>query len=156
MKGRNFKVNLTAFLITNISAHHSMVQNRLGAAVRCVLHQGPLRADGENLHKGRKPDLRCALHRRLLCGRSCLLQMQLSLTQHLLCLAVQRSLRCGEFHPDRTFRCDQMGSIQFALSLRSASTIETRTMQPFASARTYAMRRISPNRPFKHVIIGGL
>jgi hypothetical protein len=29
-------------------------------------------------------------------------------------------------------------------------------MQPFASARTYAMRRFSPNRPFKHVIIGGL
>ncbi|MFT7449099.1 MAG: hypothetical protein ACI9LZ_004049 [Glaciecola sp.] len=50
------------------------------------------------------------------CGLSGLLQMQLLLTQHLLALAAQRSLRCGEFFHTR--RSDVIGWAASSLLFR--------------------------------------
>ena len=49
-------------------------------------------------HEGRKPDLRCALHRGLLCGQSGLMHARLLLTQHFLAVAVDSMLRCSPSH----------------------------------------------------------
>jgi hypothetical protein len=52
-------------------------------------------AAGTFLHEGRKPDLRCGLHRLPLCGQTGLMHVRLLLTQHLSAVAAMFMLRCS-------------------------------------------------------------